>query len=163
MWQYKIIIKAFRKLKLLGLKEFFRLLIPSKIVPSITKTPLSKLKKEGIQILFIDLNGTLMGIARKKLSSAIETWLKNTSSQFEVVIISNSRGDKKLHQHLTVPIVNHAVKPQISGFDRALNQIKNRRVKRDHIAVIGNNLLTDVVGGNLIGAKTIWIVLPKIL
>jgi len=162
MWQYKIIIKAFHKLKLLGPKEFFGLLIPSKIVSSITKIPLSKLKKEGIQILFIDLDGTLRGMITKKSSPNIETWLKNTSSQFEVVIISNTRENEKLYQHFTVPVVNHAVKPQIVGFDRALNQIKNKRIKRGRVAVIGNNLLTDVVGGNLIGAKTVWIVPPKI-
>jgi len=111
----------------------------------------------GIRGLIFDLDNTIIPWGSTVLPSHIAEWLKGIiNSGYKVCLVSNNRQDRveSVAQALNIPYVPRAYKPAKTGFRRAVGLMC---LTPAEVAVIGDQLFTDVLGGNRMGLFTIWV------
>ena len=117
-----------------------------------------KLKKSGIKVLLFDLDNTCIGHKDRKASkNLVELFKKLKKKDFIVYIFSNSIDKKKVKNiasEIGVKYVYMAVKPFRFNFKKILRENK---VLGGEVAIIGDQLFTDVLGGNKMGIMTILV------
>lgn len=134
-----------------------KLLSPSEVQPSVHAIDLLALARRGIRFLLVDLDNTLAEVDTLTVSRDIARWVRGAEEQgFRLLILSNSlpRRVKAFEQQLGVPALSKAVKPLPSAFWRALDHLG---AQPHETAVVGDQLFTDVLGGNRLGLYTILI------
>ncbi len=114
-----------------------------------------KLKSLGIKCLLFDLDNTIVPFREKE--PRIETkelFYKLKQKGFKIIIFSNSPKMRlsKFKEELNVDIFGSARKPRIKNFNKVLNMYK---YDINEVAIIGDQILTDIVGGNNVGITTI--------
>lgn len=132
-------------------------LIPRQQVNSIYDIDLQELWKQGYRGIITDLDNTLVGAKAPLATSELTDWLKVVSQiGFRVVVVSNNKRTRvtKFAEPLSLPFIFRAKKPIGLSFRRAL-RIMN--VSAGQAVVIGDQMLTDVLGGNRMGLYTIMV------
>ncbi len=117
----------------------------------------TKLLSRGIKLLLFDLDNTLIPAKSDELSAkAKELIISLKQKGFKVIIFSNSpkKRVKKIADILNVEFIHFACKPMQNKLKKVIN---NSGFKLTEIAIIGDQLLTDVVGGNKMGITTILV------
>lgn len=115
-----------------------------------------KLKDIGIKCLVFDLDNTIALIDQDLISDGTKKLLTNLKKDFTIVIISNNVESrvKKYADSLECDYVYKACKP----FSKGLKKIaKKYNLKACEIAVIGDQLITDILGANLFKAYPILV------
>lgn len=116
-----------------------------------------KLKKRGIKCLLFDLDNTLVPSYIKEPNDKIKELFDNLKNEgFQVILFSNS-GKNRLQpfkEYLEVDCCASACKPLRVKFLRVLKKIN---VKETEVAIIGDQIMTDILGGNRVGITTILI------
>jgi len=130
---------------------------------SITNVTPMFLLKNGIMALIVDKDETLMGTGENLIRPEIANWVKGIrNAGIKVVISSNSArvgAVKKCSKELGVEYVLCGPayiwgKPWISGFTKALKILGSTPCET---AVIGDQLMTDIWGGNCAKLRTILV------
>lgn len=119
----------------------------------ITDITLSDLERDGIKLLLLDADNTLSYHGSKKPYPGVPEWIEEIrKSGIKLVIVSNNsrRRIEPFAKELGLPFVSKSAKPLPKGFLEACEKMK---IMPDKAAVIGDQVFTDVIGGNLIGAK----------
>ncbi|CCQ93696.1 conserved hypothetical protein [[Clostridium] ultunense Esp] len=133
-------------------------LVPSLYVQSVYSIDLDALKRKGIRGLIMDLDNTLAEWHQPQASKEMIEWIgKVKRAGFKVVISSNNnrvRVSSFVHP-LGVPFIARAKKPLLSSYRRALSLLQ---LKREEVAVVGDQIFTDILGGNRMGFYTILVV-----
>ncbi|MEK8129362.1 YqeG family HAD IIIA-type phosphatase [Paenibacillus filicis] len=132
-------------------------LIPRKQVNSIYDIELDMLWKQGYRGIITDLDNTLVGAKAPLATPELIDWLKVVGQiGFQVVIVSNNQRDRvtKFAEPLSLPFIYQARKPTNVSFRRALQLMK---LQPEQTMVIGDQMLTDVLGGNRLGLYTILV------
>lgn len=135
-----------------------KLLTPDLYVESILHLDLEKLKTKEIKGLIIDIDNTLVAWDIKYASDKAKKWLLNLKKEgFEVCLVSNNTEDRVVtfNEELKLPAIHRATKPRRGPFKRAM-EILGTNVK--NTAVIGDQIFTDVLGGNRMGLFTVLVV-----
>lgn len=131
------------------------LLKPHIKLDRITEITPELLKKHGITALILDVDNTLSTHHGTKIVEGFEEWKKKiTDSGIKLTVLSNSLKQRiePFAKRIKLPFISSGVKPLPFGFFRAA---KRMDVKRKHSAIVGDQIFTDVLGGNLSGVKTI--------
>lgn len=129
------------------------------------------LKENNINALILDVDNTLIDYYCN-LSEETIYWAKNLKeNNIKLYILSNSNKIekvKKIAQKLEIPYAYFAKKPLKSGFLKVKEELKENA---ENIAVVGDQLFTDILGGNRckmftilvepIEEKDIWITMWK--
>lgn len=106
------------------------------------------LNKQKIKALILDVDNTLIDI-NKKLSKSVENWAEELRGHgFKLYILSNTNKVEKVEtvaKKLGIPYRNLAKKPFKSGFLKVQKELNE---KPENIAVVGDQIFTDVIGGN---------------
>lgn len=106
------------------------------------------LNKNAIKALILDIDNTLIDYS-KIMTSSVENWAKNLKGQgVKIYILSNSNKKKKVEniaKILDVPYIYFGKKPLKMGFKKAKKELKE---ESKNIAVVGDQIFTDVIGGN---------------
>ncbi|SEB40370.1 hypothetical protein SAMN05443246_0051 [Paenibacillus sp. GP183] len=134
-------------------------LVPKQSVNTIYDIDVQHLWNSGIRGIITDLDNTLVGARDPHATPELVEWLKQLQLLgFKVVIVSNNHRMRvsTFAQPLNVPFIFRARKPTNISFHRAL---KLMETEVQQTAVIGDQMLTDVLGGNRMGLFTI-LVLP---
>lgn len=137
----------------------YRKFLPSEFVKSVFDISPERLLEKGIRGIITDLDNTLVEWDRPDATPKLVNWLKSMKDAgIQVTIVSNNSElrVKSFADPLGIPFIYKARKPMGKAFIKALNTMD---VKREEVVVIGDQLLTDVVGGNRIKLHTI-LVLP---
>jgi uncharacterized protein len=132
--------------------------LPDEHVKDVFEITPEALKEKGIKGIITDLDNTLVAWDVKDATPEIIQWFrKMEENDIKVTIISNNKEErvKLFSQPLETPFVYSARKPLSKAFKRAS---KDMRLKKNEIVVIGDQLLTDVLGGNTAGFHTILVV-----
>lgn len=111
------------------------------------------IKKSGAAAVLIDADNTLAFHNSQEPYPGVVNWIKTiVSSGIPMIIISNNNKERvrPFAEKLGLPFVEKSAKPLPKGFLRACKRLG---VPPSKVAVIGDQIFTDVVGGNLIGAK----------
>ncbi len=106
------------------------------------------LLKNKIKVLILDVDNTLIDYY-KNLSETTIKWAKDLKGQgMKLYILSNTNNREKVENvanKLDVPYKNFAMKPLKRGFKKIQKELQ---VENEKIAVIGDQLFTDILGGN---------------
>lgn len=140
------------------LSKILSLLSPSEFVESICDVDIAQLRNRNITALLIDLDNTLVAWQRYNIAKDVIDWV-NSAIEFgiKVCIVSNTRTPRRLERlanELGVPFTKKALKPRRRGFREGLNILN---VDASQTAVIGDQIFTDILGGNRLGLYTILV------
>ena len=114
------------------------------------------LKNRGIRCLLFDLDNTIVPENIKVCSDKTKELFNKLKEDFQVIIFSNSpkRRVSMIANSLGVAYVCWAFKPSPKKFLEVMN---NYKYGENEIAIIGDQLLTDVKGGNRVGVLSILV------
>ena len=132
--------------------------LPNEQVQDIFSISPDHLKEKGIKAIITDLDNTLVEWDRPNATPKLIQWFKAMQEQgILVTIVSNNNKSRvgAFAEPLGVPFIFQARKPMGRAFKKA---IKEMGVKKEEAVVIGDQLLTDVLGGNRSGFHTILVV-----
>ena len=129
---------------------------PKMYQKSIKDINYSKLKKQGIKCLIYDLDNTLALIDQDVIDDDLKLFLDKLKKDFKVVIISNNtlKRVKKYADSLDCNFISFACKPLSKGFRKIK---KKYNLKRSEMAMIGDQLVTDIFGANMYKMYTILV------
>lgn len=117
----------------------------------------NKLLERGIKCLLFDLDNTCIPYTEKEPTKELKNEFdKIKELGFRVIIFSNSP-QKRLEpfkQYLNVDCCYKAGKPRKKKF---LKVLKTYNYTLSEVAIIGDQLVTDIYGGNKVGITTILV------
>lgn len=124
------------------------LFYPDLYLKKVEDITIETLQKNKIKALILDVDNTLIDY-NKNLSESVIEWAKNLKGQgAKLYILSNTNHKEKVEKvanELQIPFSNLAKKPFKSGFLKVQKILKE---KPENIAVVGDQIFTDVIGGN---------------
>jgi len=130
---------------------------PDLYVESIYNIDLKALKKQGVTTILTDLDNTLVEADSPDYTPKLIKWLDDLQEQgFKVMIVSNNNKVRvsEFAEPLTVPYIHRAQKPTNKAFKQALKELNS---SPNETVIIGDQVLTDILGGNRMGLHTILV------
>lgn len=125
---------------------------------SVTEVSAAFLRERGIRALILDLDNTLVTWHGQEVAPPIAEWVREMhDAGISLCIVSNTHRPRRLRELsavLGVTYVPSGGKPRRQGFRRALAAMGSTA---EETAVIGDQLMTDIWGGNRCGLLTIWV------
>ncbi|MEN6313673.1 MAG: YqeG family HAD IIIA-type phosphatase [Clostridiaceae bacterium] len=130
---------------------------PSYAVDSITDITAEILDANGIKGLILDIDNTLVPNHVADADDRAVNWIEGIKAGgFKVCIVSNASRKRvvQFNDRLKLYAVHRALKPGSRAFNKAGRMMD---FKNKNIAVIGDQIFTDIFGGNRIGMFTILV------
>ena len=132
-------------------------LYPDLYVSSLFDIPLDTLRRRSMRAFILDLDNTITEWNSNVVECGVGDWfttIKNAG--FKACILSNNNERRCLvvADHLGIPFIYRAQKPRRASFYRALELME---VTAEETAVMGDQIFTDVLGGNRAGLFTILV------
>lgn len=140
-----------------GDRTLFKLLFPKQHLESIFELDPDELRSLGIRGIIADMDNTLVPWNDRTVQPRLTRWLNGLKVEgFRLCIVSNNTADRgaQLARELDIPAFWYAVKPRRRAFRKALRELK---LSAAEVAVIGDQIFTDVLGGNRMGLYTILV------
>jgi HAD superfamily phosphatase (TIGR01668 family) len=141
-----------------GVTELLNKFLPNEHVKSIFEIHPEELKKRGIKGVITDLDNTLVGWDRPDATPKLIEWFKFMRDHgIFITVVSNNKEERvrRFSDPVELPFIYKARKPMTKAFKRAM---RDMQLKRDEIVIIGDQIFTDVLGGNRLGVHTILVV-----
>ena len=136
----------------------FKNLRPKVYVNSIYNIDLKKLKKaKKIKGIIVDLDNTLVAWGQKKVSKKSIDWVKEAKKLgLKVCIVSNTNSKRVagIAKIFDIPYHSKHYKPFSIAFNHGL---KTLDTKKSETVVIGDQIFTDILGGNRLKLLTILV------
>lgn len=123
---------------------------------SILELNLELLERKGIKGIIFDLDNTLVEWKKDTLTQEVIDLISRLKDKgFKLCILSNALEHRVevVAQTLNIPYVSRAIKPRKSPFRKALEIMGT---KPSETAIVGDQLFTDILGGNRMKLYTIW-------
>lgn len=131
--------------------------LPDIFVETVFEMDLEKLKNDGVKAFIFDIDNTLATYAMPIADEKTAAWLRELQNMgFGVFIASNNNRERVriFSENLGIPYFGKALKP-LDIYLRKACRIMG--VKPRETALVGDQLFTDIWGGNLIGMTTILV------
>ncbi len=125
----------------------YNFLLPDAYVNSVYEITPERLHELGIQGIITDLDNTLVEWDRADATEEIIAWFAQLQDAgIHVIIVSNNNEERVKHfaTPLGIPYIHRAKKPLGSAYYAGLLKL---RLRRDKVAMVGDQLLTDIFGG----------------
>lgn len=132
--------------------------LPDQHVQNILDITPEMLVERGVKGIITDLDNTLVEWDRPEATPELIEWFTSIKEKgILITIVSNNTQHrvKSFSDPVGIPFIYSARKPMTKAFKRAL---KDMKLKNEQVVVIGDQLLTDVLGGNRLGLHTILVV-----
>ncbi|MDQ0299784.1 HAD superfamily phosphatase (TIGR01668 family) [Salibacterium salarium] len=136
----------------------FKYFVPNEYLPSVYDLNLEDLTKRNIKGIITDLDNTLVEWDRPEATPELLDWMYFVKQQgFQVTIVSNNNKERvsTFSEPTGIQFIHSAKKPMGKAFRKAC---KNMGLKKSEVVVMGDQVLTDVVGGNRAGFYTVLVV-----
>lgn len=131
---------------------------PTEALGSINEIDLEQLAAEGRKLVIIDVDNTLMEWKSEEVPAETKAWVKRGQDVgLTFCILSNTRRHDRLDRiakSLGIEWVKGKFKPNPEAYHRALEQFK---VKPEEAIMVGDQLLTDILGASRAGIDSIWV------
>jgi len=134
-----------------------RWLRPTLRIDSIYDIDIEGLAARGIRGVILDLDNTIVPWGAREAPQMLLAWIRRArAAGLALCIVSNNGGDRiaALSNSLGVPALTGAMKPRRRALRRALALMGTTAAAT---ALIGDQLFTDVLGGNRLGLRTILV------
>ena len=133
-------------------------LIPDQVFARYTDLTPQVLKDFGVELLLCDLDYTLAPRSMAEPDGTLHTWLEGCrEAGITVMILSNNRSTRRVETfcgELGIRYVGHAGKPSPKGYRQAMEQAGETP---EHTAMLGDKLLTDVLGAKRAGITALMV------
>lgn len=130
---------------------------PNAYLKSVEDITIDFLNKNNIKALILDVDNTLIDYY-KNLAESKKQWSKKLQENGIILyILSNTNKEEKVKtvsEALNIPYEFFAKKPSKKGFIKIQKKIN---IKPENIGVVGDQIFTDVVGGNRCKMYTILV------
>ena len=130
-------------------------LYPNIYIKNVKEITVEFLKENNIKGLILDIDNTLIDYYKNLLDGSKE-WCDNLKSKgIKMCILSNTNKVekvKKVADQLNLEYLYFAQKPNKKGFIKAKKMLN---LNSENIAVVGDQVFTDVLGGNRVKMYTI--------
>ena len=132
-------------------------LLPTMIANDVTELTPDLLKKHGIRLLMLDFDNTIVPYTSSHPTREVADWLHlMIDSDIQLCVVSNS------HKHRVkifckawgIPCITHARKPFSDGIRRCIEKFG---IPAHECALVGDQIYTDTLGANSVGAKSILV------
>ena len=166
-----------------GIKLFFKVVwqpalrVPRLHVESIANVPWEKLKRErNIKAIVLDKDNTFTAPYDLKVHCSVRDAMDDMMQLFgpeRIAVLSNSAGTRDDKDYVEAKVVEEAIGLKViihdekkpgGGPDAVLNHFRatnllgrGTEIKCEHVAMVGDRVLTDVVYGNLNGMYTVLV------
>lgn len=145
------------KIKENKLKKMLNNLHPTYIYNRVEEIPYFIVDKYNIELVMLDMDNTLID-GYTKYNDDLKKWVKGLKKKgIKLYILSNSVSKKKVKDiahKLGMQYYLGAMKPGTKGFSYILEK---ENVKKQNAIMVGDQIFTDVWGGNRFGIKTILV------
>ena len=132
-------------------------LLPKHITCATTDLTVEFLREQGIRLLMLDFDNTIVPYTTSVPTAEMDAWLKHmVSSEIPICVVSNSKNDrvKIFCEKYGIPCITHAKKPFSKGIVECLEKFA---VPAEEAALVGDQIFTDTLGGNGAGVTTILV------
>ena len=131
---------------------------PDRLYQDYTDVTAASLRERGIRLLLCDLDYTLAAKRTPLPDETVKAWLRSMrEAGIDIVIISNNRHPKRVLTYcheLGVAYIGRAQKPRRRGFKEAMEMMG---VSAKETAMLGDKLLTDMLGANRMGIRALMV------
>ena len=138
--------------------NYINLFIPDVYLKNIYSIDLAKLKEQkNIRGIIIDLDNTLFPCGKYFLDNRVLSWIKEVKQAgMKICLVTNThrKNISEIGNDLGIPFFYSRYKPNRKPFRKAM-KIMNTTEKET--AVIGDQIFTDVFGGNRLKLLTILV------
>ncbi len=139
------------------LNPFTYTLLPDWRFPHVMDLTPDRLRELGLKALLLDLDGTLKRYDSPEVSAEMQDWIARTlSAGVRMCVVSNGRTARigPMAERLGLPAIGGACKPLPFACRRALCTLG---VTRHEVALVGDQIFTDVIAGNSAGIRTVLV------
>ena len=116
------------------------------------------LARRGFQLLLADLDNTLVPYGVPLPDEKLKAWRDDLAAHgVTLFVLSNNRHEARpriFSEALDAPYIGHAGKPKTHSFLKAMERMG---VTKEQTAIVGDQVFTDVLGGNLAGISAILV------
>ena len=130
---------------------------PDLYCSSVRAIDLELLERAGVRVLLLDLDNTVLPRDSNVVPDEMKAWAAGLRDRgFSVCLVSNNWHERvrDVAADLGFDLVDHAIKPLPFAFLRAL---RLEKATAKEAAVVGDQLFTDILGGNMLGMRTVLV------
>lgn len=130
---------------------------PDLYCDSIRAIDLESLKNKGIKGFILDIDNTLVPMHTKDADENAIGWISQLKEKgFKVCILSNAahKRVRRFNEKIHVMAIHRAFKPAGKAFLKAAGEMN---LEPESIAVVGDQVFTDIYGGNKANMFTILV------
>ena len=131
---------------------------PHRIALTVVELDCHELAGYGIRGVILDLDNTLTRWGSIEIAPEVDGWIcALRQAGLRACILSNSASNRRVQpvaERLGLPWLSRAAKPFPHGYRRAMTLL---HTTPDTTAVIGDQLFTDILGGNRLGLYTVLV------
>ena len=121
---------------------------PKLYCEKVTDITVEYLNENNIKALILDVDNTLLDF-NLKIVEGLKKWYEEIKgNNIKCMILSNSNNIEKIEKIanlLNIPYIKFATKPLKRGFKLAQKELN---IPNENIAVVGDQIFTDVIGAN---------------
>ena len=131
------------------------LLKPDIKLHGITNITVELLNKFDIKALLLDVDNTMSTHHGTVLTDGLLDWIADMQQNgIKLMVLSNSKRHRiqPFAARIGLPFISLGCKPLPTGYLRGVRALGE---KRKNVAIVGDQIFTDVLGGNVVGVKTI--------
>ena len=121
----------------------------------ITNITVELLHKYNINALLLDVDNTMSTHHGTVLTDGLLEWIDLMQQNgIKLMVLSNSKKKRiaPFAARIGLPFISLGCKPLPTGY---LRGVKALGEKRKNVAIVGDQIFTDTLGGNFVGVKTI--------
>ncbi len=145
-------MKSYKKIK-----NKIKNLRPDFTFKKVEDIPINFLIDNHIKLIMFDMDNTLVNY-KYAHTDKLKEWIKKAKEQnIKLYILTNCKNEekvKKVSKKLGIKYIHHASKPRRKGFE---DIIKEENVEKKYVLMIGDQIFTDVFGGNNVGVNTVLV------
>lgn len=134
-----------------------RSLAPDLFVASILDIPLQDLVSQKKKGIIFDLDNTITEWNNPEIKADVLQWFNRLESYgITACLVSNNKGPRVMEaaEKLGIPYVAKATKPRRKAFRKAIAAL---RTTPEETVMVGDQIFTDIFGGNRMGLFTILV------
>lgn len=139
------------------MEKYMQLFVPNYIFKKAEDITPQFLKENGITTLALDVDNTITTHGNMAVSDSMRAWLDEMQDVgINLYIVSNNKFERvsPLAINLNLPYTHFSIKPLPNAFRKVCRECN---ATPQELAVVGDQIFTDVLGGNLFGATTIMV------
>ena len=132
-------------------------LLPTMMTRSLTDLTPAFLQSQGIRLLMLDFDNTIVPYTTDIPSPDMEIWLRCMARVgVQMCVVSNSHKDRVriFCRKYGIPCITHAKKPFSKGIRECMEEFG---LEPEACALVGDQIFTDTLGANCAGVRSILV------